>query len=264
MNPFAAAAAMAPPLFSRTSPRSPKGNPFSSPSPTPNPFMSFGSKGTNYWSKLNTNTAANTGNTASTDVGNTGGGADGAGGKDDKRTLDTPGDPSAVPPPAPPAEAPPASEDADPDSDKDTNADTSAPPSPPSPVGVLGGVGAGDVCNGEQLEECVLQLRAKLFRLCKRPVPPPDSDRSFPSLTGNGDRTKGGEKEGEDNSKDKVCVEWVEMGTGPVRVLRPSEGVEGEGEVKPLARLVMRRESQAGGVGKLIRTSLCYPQSLLE
>ena len=232
--------------------------------------MSIGSKGPNYWSKLNTPTALTTASTTESNTANntantgTSNGADGAVGKDDEKTPDTPDGPSPPPPSLIPTEPPPASEDADRDSDKDTNADTSAPPSPPSPVGVLGGVGAGDVCNGEQLEECVLQLRAKLFRLCKRPVPPPDSDRSFPSLTGNGDRTKGGEKEGEDNSKDKVCVEWVEMGTGPVRVLRPSEGVEGEGEVKPLARLVMRRESQAGGVGKLIRTSLCYPQSLLE
>lgn len=66
------------------------------------------------------------------------------------------------------------------------------------------------IVTGEEGEECVTEMRVKLFRL-----------------------------------EDKERKGWVDIGTGPVRVLRPKEVVEGAS----CGRVVMRRESQPGGHG---------------
>lgn len=81
--------------------------------------------------------------------------------------------------------------------------------------------------NGEAGEECVLRLRAKLYRLCEV---------------------------GETAAK-----EWMEVGTGPVRLLTPSSSsAPGAPSETPLfPRIVMRREHQAGGPGtKVILNAL--------
>lgn len=75
--------------------------------------------------------------------------------------------------------------------------------------------------NGEAGEECVLKLRTKLYRLS-------DVEKS-------------------------ASKEWVEVGTGPTRLLTPSASLStgasltSEGPLYP--RIVMRREHQAGGPG---------------
>mmetsp|Transcript_15033 Transcript_15033/g.24892 ORF Transcript_15033/g.24892 Transcript_15033/m.24892 type:complete len:454 (-) Transcript_15033:309-1670(-) len=75
--------------------------------------------------------------------------------------------------------------------------------------------------NGEAGEECVLKLRAKLYRLS-------DVEKS-------------------------AAKEWVEVGTGPVRLLTPSAslsaGSSHTSEEPLFPRVVMRREHQAGGPG---------------
>ena len=81
--------------------------------------------------------------------------------------------------------------------------------------------------NGEAGEECVLKLRAKLYRLT-------DVEKSS---------TK----------------EWVEMGTGPVRLLTPSTALDSASsqasEAPLFPRVVMRREHQAGGPGNNMNTT---------
>jgi hypothetical protein len=90
---------------------------------------------------------------------------------------------------------------------------------------VQGLLNPSDVVNGEEGEDCVLQLRAKLYRL--------DSEKA----TGDGDDGATAAVTSEVPPKQ----EWKEVGTGPVRVLRQKGGAA--------ERLVMRRENHPGGVG---------------
>lgn len=77
--------------------------------------------------------------------------------------------------------------------------------------------------NGEAGEECVLKLRAKLYRLA------------------------------EVEKASAVAKEWVEVGTGPVRLLTPSEAEAPASDGAPVfPRIVMRREHQAGGPGNIL------------
>lgn len=90
--------------------------------------------------------------------------------------------------------------------------------------------------NGEAGEECVLKLRAKLYRL---------SEVKKESAS--------------------VVKEWMEVGTGPVRLLTPSASASSASTpAAPLVfpRIVMRREHQAGGPGTImshILTCLSHP-----
>ena len=77
------------------------------------------------------------------------------------------------------------------------------------------------VVTGEEDETCVMQLRAKLFRL--------SVDQSAAAAGS----SAGG----------AAASEWVEVGTGPVKVLRRG----GEGAAR--YRVVMRREEKRGGLG---------------
>lgn len=255
INPFAAAA-MGPPVF-KTSPRSPKNNPFSSPSPTPNPFMSY-NKGNNYWSKFPATTTSG----ASKDVSEKksmgfAAYSKSAAASTNTDTSTTPSVPSDKQPDlADTTEKPDATASTQPTAEGSRDTEESAKQtdeteegaggneegeqdgtdnSPPvsAPSSPIAAAGATD--NGEGSEECVMQLRAKLFRLSKRqPV-------------GGG----GGGEPGDASSKATAPqAEWVEIGTGPVRVLRPRKTAGEEVVAGPLSRLVMRRESQAGGVGE--------------
>ncbi|CAE7701907.1 unnamed protein product, partial [Symbiodinium microadriaticum] len=254
---------MAPPMFSRTSPRSPKGNPFSSPSPTPNPFMSFVAKGNNYWSKMSTGPtpAKDQKDRSASEVSSYTPPVSSAPAESLPAVSPegcsipcaTPPIASAsaadVPDPATKAcvgaEGPPKSKETTDectghDSDATGDGDASAPQSPISPMAAVGTSAlGGGVGNGEQEEECVLQLRAKLYRLSKRRAQ--SSNSAFPNLGGSSGSAD--EPSGELVATEMVA-EWVEIGTGPVRVLRPS-GTSAAGQP---SRLVMRRESQAGGV----------------
>jgi len=97
---------------------------------------------------------------------------------------------------------------------------------------------AGDPANGEENEKCILQHRAKLYRLVEK--------KENPS------QTEGEESEKKEDEKDSqkkeatVEKEWKEVGTGPVRVL---QHLSEKGQY----RIVQRRETSPGGAGtKLI------------
>jgi hypothetical protein len=302
VNAFAAAAAMGPPAIFRASPKSPKPNPFSSPSPTPNPFMSYASKANNYWNKMATNTggasksesgfaalAASSATFTTTPkpsfagaFGSTGSKGDGpsseSGGADNRQlfvssSVSSSGSSSFSSSPSKAtqqekgqkegksrgsgnnSDSEDNEEEVDGDED-DQSPPVSAPNSPSSsPTGGPGAGGfsaGGNTDNGEQGEQCLLQCRAKLFRLARRSVEDGTTCSSFSVAAREGDSEK------------RAVLEWIEIGTGPVRVLSPAasagglggEGtvdVEGEEDVEGAARpcrVVMRRESQAGGVGE--------------
>ena len=97
---------------------------------------------------------------------------------------------------------------------------------------------AGDPANGEENEKCILQHRAKLYRLVEK--------KENPSQTEGEESEK---KEDEKDSQKKEATaekEWKEVGTGPVRVL---QHLSEKGQY----RIVQRRETSPGGAGtKLI------------
>jgi hypothetical protein len=146
------------------------------------------------------------------------------------------------------------------------------------------------VVTGEENEECVIQVRAKLFRLSV----PGDSVKAsdiaqevrrnsssgsvLPSDEGTKIDEKSDEvsaavanntsegnnsKEGETSlpeTKSKSIGEWVEVGIGPVRILKQKEPVHFQKDSSPgdscsaqssKKRLVMRREDKKGGRGIL-------------
>lgn len=139
-------------------------------------------------------------------------------------------------------------------------------------------IAQGDIANGEEKEECVLQCRAKLFRLCKKAVAtavPQEAAEStgltashvgpptLPSAAKKGSDDSKGEKEKDKDeetaTKTKTAkdekqaklddssasgTEWREVGIGPLRVLRT------ESKTKQITtRCVMRREMHPGGSG---------------
>lgn len=85
------------------------------------------------------------------------------------------------------------------------------------------------VVTGEEHEECLLQVRAKLFRL--------DAGGSSSSK----DKSTNAGEAGP-SSAAAGSAEWVEVGIGPVRLLKSRDGVAA-------GRLVMRREEKKGGIG---------------
>lgn len=80
---------------------------------------------------------------------------------------------------------------------------------------------------GEENENCLLQLRVKLFRLQST-----EPARSVASA---------------EASTKKPSLEWVEVGTGPLRIL--SQECADSHDESTKHRIVMRRECQAGGAG---------------
>ena len=74
---------------------------------------------------------------------------------------------------------------------------------------------------------CVHQTRVKLFRLGGR--------EGDVTLTGEGDTAAA------DGTKPAGKTEWVEVGTGPLKVLRSDSDSS--------SRIVMRRENTPGGIG---------------
>lgn len=81
---------------------------------------------------------------------------------------------------------------------------------------------SGPILTGEEDEEPVFETRAKLFRM--------------------DDKGKSG---------------WVDIGTGPIRVLKP----RGEGGAADKGRVVMRRESQPGGAGTKLLVNVLLNKS---
>ena len=148
------------------------------------------------------------------------------------------------------------------------------------------------VMNGEEGETCELQFRAKLFRLDVKKTKLAEDEAGAEDqkgkteainslLTGINAGSSGGD--GSDSSGTSVAddvpsseksansandntfenkgqldistLEWFEMGTGPVRLLVETDGVERNQEAKFNAkrRITMRREAKVGGTGEYLR-----------
>ena len=172
---------MAAPVLGVNSPKSPKPNPFSSPAPAHNPFISFTDEKSSIWGSLSSANASTSEPTTTAPT--------------DEKTNGENGE-----------------------SDKNETGHETSPTKPEVSV---------DVDNGEKGEECIFQLRAKLFRL-STPEKGPEDDK--------------------DTNKDADAkAEWVEVGIGPLRVLESTEE-----DVSSKYRLVMRRENQPGGQGGIL------------
>ncbi len=94
----------------------------------------------------------------------------------------------------------------------------------------------GPIITGEEDEDCLVQVRAKLYRLTKREDDSSDNQAS---------------------AKDQQSEEWKEVGVGPVRILR-KHGTSGSSESvdeRP-TRIVMRREDKKGGQGTKLLINL--------
>jgi hypothetical protein len=147
------------------------------------------------------------------------------------------------------------------------------------------------VVTGEENEVCVIQVRAKLFRLSipnekmiaskkehiddhlaiSKPVIPKttvnilDSKSSGQNIDGkeilgNEEIVQEVKKEPSLSNKKKSAGEWIEVGIGPVRILKQREVLKAPDVAPKVAtsatRLVMRREDKKGGKGG-IRTISC-------
>jgi hypothetical protein len=118
--------------------------------------------------------------------------------------------------------------------------------------------GPVNTANGEEDETCALQVRAKLYVLGSKEV-----ERMKPIVKET--KTEDGSVESRGVKSIAAAVtekrtEWVEMGTGPVRLLQPAAAATDSDAPPSLARIVMRRESQPGGYG----TKLILNESLRE
>jgi hypothetical protein len=155
------------------------------------------------------------------------------------------------------------------------------------------------VVTGEENEECVIQVRAKLFRLSvPNDVMKSESTQdlqavSSSSTSGPRSETEVSTTEESTGVEDSVAVtkestgdivtkkansaqvekqtksigEWIEVGIGPVRILkqRQSANTKPEESDSPVSkrRMVMRREDKKGGKGELhsVTAYLCASQS---
>eukprot|EP00970_Alexandrium_tamarense_P014497 scaffold4172_cov212-Alexandrium_tamarense.AAC.19 len=151
---------------------------------------------------------------------------------------------------------------------------------------------AVDIANGEENEECLCQIRAKLFKMA--PVQEKGDDEgedgsgtnaeavpSVPSTSGRMELKKDGDEKKEDTKESRTAtsgetknaplkMDWHEAGIGPVRVLKSkptlsmlgvlSKNNDEKEEKKSYSRVVQRRETVPGGHGtKLILNALLIP-----
>ena len=141
--------------------------------------------------------------------------------------------------------------------------------------------GGTKLVTGEEGEECLLQLRAKLYRLSSKlstPASPslasaPSSSSSSSSLSSSSSARSLADpaEAGGDTDADTPAfapaqaidsLEWIEVGIGPVRVLRqlPEAGGLAAGGAPLRVRIVMRREESKGGHGtKLLLNTAIKP-----
>lgn len=99
----------------------------------------------------------------------------------------------------------------------------------------------GPILTGEESETCLLQVRAKLFKLVTKLPEKPDSDDDAAD-------TKSRDKRSPESAPAK---EWSEVGVGPLRVLKAKESGSDTSSSSSNngARIVMRREDKKGGLG---------------
>ena len=298
-NPFANLGSDSGGVLAERSPRSPKTNPFSTTNPAHNPFMSFVEQKEDYWKMMSTKPSL-----AATSA------IFGFGSETVKNTALNALTSSNLGVPVKFGEKPPVAIA----SDVSVSHQSDSKPAPSSPCSSDGEDGGGaespksdigdtkganpSVNNGEEGEECVLQMRAKLFRLVSVDANDAKANAGAGAITG--DRSDGDLNNGINRSPSVVAVgdvsseadrnseekkseiksvvkgrdsggdgksaassvkraEWIEVGTGPLRVLKPAVAGSDTASASPLAypRIVMRRESQPGGHGtKLILNEL--------
>jgi hypothetical protein len=100
--------------------------------------------------------------------------------------------------------------------------------------------------NGEENEDCILQLRAKLYRLscCNT-----GQNQEEELKRENSEEVTGGTLS---DTKESAVFSWKEVGTGPLRILQLRQEHKGQGEFNiknTSTRVVQRRESTPGGSG---------------
>lgn len=227
---------MLPPLQA-PSPKSPKLNPFSSPSPVHNPFMTFVEGKDEFWS-----TMAKDGNKNNTEsfFGRA---------KEDKSIIF--GSSFSKPTTEEPGSTSAEKEDvaAGDDDTADSSCNNTFTKIYHMPENVT-------IVTGEEGEECVLQTRAKLFRLQIGSNTQASLEKDV--AESGGSAATGDKKDEKSTAEEKTTVgslsagaEWIEVGIGPVKILKSK--VEGEGSNEETkgsqARLVMRREEKKGGIG---------------
>lgn len=308
VNAFASASGLPVP-----SPNSQKVNPFSSPSPVHNPFMSFVDKKEEFWKTVsnppNDDTVPNITLKASIIASNNHSIINnkeenvilsstttslGVSDKDDKSSSivitdtssTTTGDSSSISTLATPS----------------ATTFTIATSSNPTPVSLVPIISVA-VSNGEELERCIYQVRAKLYRLENQDshssttitttkssntseFMKSTSKESTDQLDGKATETSCEEKTDCNDSVERTGsestektgkavsissisatskrLEWIEVGTGPVKFLQTSvqseEGGNSNSESGATSvyesRVVMRRESQPGGAGTKLLLNL--------
>jgi hypothetical protein len=105
------------------------------------------------------------------------------------------------------------------------------------------------VVTGEEDDECTYHTRAKLYRLgIKSSTGVSESDHSLAD-----DKQQSSETTADGKvvtKSDAAVSEWIEVGVGPVKVLRQNNIDEVTG--RRSTRLVIRREDKKGGIGELV------------
>jgi len=161
-------------------------------------------------------------------------------------------------------------DDAD-DADEDPEEDRT-----PAVFGKTYSLLGGEIVTGEEAEECVLQVRAKLFRLVTtRKKNRLSDDEDADTSAGDADEEVRDQSVPVASSvtaattPNKNILEWVEVGVGPLKILRRKDSLttsSGSAATCPPeeldTRIVMRREEKKGGAGtklllNLRLTALC-------
>lgn len=112
------------------------------------------------------------------------------------------------------------------------------------------------IVTGEENETCLQQLRAKLFRWVLNSATPSIPADTTISSTNSDESPKTEQKRPSESLGGSVDGYWVEVGIGPVRLLRERQEDDSEKESDNTvdqirkSRIVMRREERKGGHGK--------------
>jgi hypothetical protein len=123
------------------------------------------------------------------------------------------------------------------------------------------------VNNGEENEDCMYEVRAKLYKLApvQEVEEKEEAGEHVPSVPSTSGRLelKTEEKKEEETKVDKMIFEWKDRGVGPVRVLKGKDNSLKQAEEKDNkshARIVQRQETSQGGQGtRLILNAYLVP-----
>jgi hypothetical protein len=113
---------------------------------------------------------------------------------------------------------------------------------------------------GEEGEECLVQVRAKLYRLTQAQAKAPASGAAASSPDGGAGSTAAEAPAPVPAAPAPAATagmgEWLEVGVGPVRILRAAKSPGEAAESLSKARVVMRREEKKGGAGTKVLLNL--------